>query len=127
MEKARHPHQSDEDAESKDALVFPPHLAPYGTCSAAEGRRLARHGVRLVHEELDALPAAEDLLHVLDHDVLHLSELRLCAGDVIGRGRGVVGIHELRDDRTKGRLQCMGWKRRRRRRGRGTGQKLRSG
>jgi len=65
-------HQSDEDAESKDALVFPPHLAPYGTCSAAEGRRLARHGIRLVHEQLDALPAAEDLLDVLDHDVLHL-------------------------------------------------------
>ena len=75
MGKARLPHQSDEDAETENALVFPPHLASHRAGTTTEGRCLARHGVRLVHQQLDALPAAQDLLDVLDHDVLHLGQL----------------------------------------------------
>src|SRR6266702_2756934 len=100
-EKARRPHQSDEDAESKDAFVLPPHLAPHRACTAAEGRRLTCHAVCLVNKQLNALPTAEDLLHVLHHDVLHLSKLRLRARKVIRRRRRVVRVHELRDNRSK--------------------------
>jgi hypothetical protein len=75
MRNARHPHQSDEEAETEDALVLPPHLSSHGACPTTEGRCLARHVIRLVDEELDAFPAAEDLLYVLDHDVLYLGEL----------------------------------------------------
>ena len=100
-EKARRPHQSDEDAESKDAFVLPPHLAPHGTRAAAEGRRLTCHVVCLVNKQLDALSAAKDLLHVLHHDVLHLRKLGLRAGKIIRRWRRVVRVHELRDNRAK--------------------------
>jgi hypothetical protein len=127
-EKVRHPHQSDEDAERENALVLPPHLAPHRARTTTEGRRLARHVIRLVDEQLDALPAAEDLLYVLHHDVLHLGELRLRTGYVIRRGRRVVRVHELRYDRAQGRLQSVGRQSGgRRRRRRGTGQKLRNG
>jgi len=95
-------HQSDEDAKSKDAFVLPPHLAPHGACTTAKSRRLTRHVVGLVNKQLDALPAAEDLLHVLHHDVLHLSELRLRARKVIRGRRRVVRVHELRDNRAEG-------------------------
>ena len=94
-EKARRPHQSDEDAESKDAFVLPPHLAPHGACTTAESRRLTCHAVCLVNQQFYAFPTAEDLLHVLDHDVLHLSEFGLRAGQVIRRRRRIVRVHEL--------------------------------
>jgi len=86
-------HQSDEDAESKDALVLPPHLASHRARSTAKCRSLTRHVIRLVHQKFNALPATEDLLDVLDHDVLHLSKLRLRAGNVIRRGGCVVRVH----------------------------------
>jgi hypothetical protein len=91
----RQPHQSDEDAKCQDALVLPPHLASHRARPTTEGRRLARHVICLVDEQLDALPATEDLLHILDHDVLHLCELRLRAGNVIGRRGRVVRVHQL--------------------------------
>ena len=125
--KARQPHQSDEDAECQNALVLPPHLASHRARPTTEGRRLARHVICLVDEQLNALPTAEDLLYVLDHDVLHLGKLRLRAGNVICRGGCVVRVHQLRYDRAKGRLQGVGRQRGGRSRCRGTGQKLRNG
>lgn len=127
-EKTRYPHQSDEYAECEDALVLPPHLASHRARPTTEGRRLARHIVRLVYEQFDAFPTAEDLLYVLDHDVFHLGQLRLRTGNIIRRWRCVVRVHQLRYHWAKGRLQSVGRQGGgRRRRGRGTGQKLRNG
>ena len=51
----------------------------------SKGKEIWSHGHCNV-EQLDALPAGEDLLDALYHDVLHLCKLRLCSGNVIGGG-----------------------------------------
>jgi len=56
---------------------------------------LIRHVIGLIYEQLNAFTTAEDLLHVLNHDVLHLGELVLGIGKLISGRVGVVRVHEL--------------------------------
>ena len=83
-------------------------LPPHRPRPAAERRRLPRHHVRLVDQQLDALAAREDLLDVLHHDVLDLVELRLRARELVGGRGGVVGVHEGGDGGGEGALEGVG-------------------
>jgi len=85
----------DDDAQTKDTGILPPHLSPDSPCTTPERRCLAGHVIGLINEQLNAFATAEDLLHVLNHDVLHLGELVLGIGELISGWGGVVGVHEL--------------------------------
>lgn len=100
-------YQANEHTQRHDLRIAPPHLATDVARPAAECGGLARHDVGLVDEQLDALAAAQDLLHVLDHDVLHLVELRLCARELVGGGCGVVCMHQVGNGGAEGSLQAM--------------------
>jgi hypothetical protein len=98
----------DKEAEDENARVLPPHLATRGAGTAAERVRLAGHGICLVHEELDALTAREDLLDVLDHDLADLAQLGLRAGERIVRRGRVVGVDERAEYGSEGPLKRIG-------------------
>jgi len=95
------------DAQGQDAGVLPPHLPPDSSRTAPERRCLTRHIIGLIYEQLYALSAAEDLLHVLYHDVLYLGELVLSIGKFIGGWVSVVRVHELRDNRRERPLETV--------------------
>ena len=117
---------ANDDAQRENLRIFPPHAAPDRACASPERSCLARHVVRLVDEQLDALSSGKDLLDILNHDILDLRELRLCSLQLVRGWRGVVLMHELLDRWTEGALERIwgtGCTLLRRRRGR-AGQEL---
>ena len=95
------------DAQCQDASVLPPHLSPDIPRATPKRRCLVRHVVGPIYKQLDSLATTEDLLHVLNHDVLHLGQLILGIGELIGGWVCVVGMHKLRDDRRKRPLETV--------------------
>jgi len=87
-----------DDAQGQDTGILPPHLPSDSPRTTPERCCLTRHVIGLIYKQLYALSTAEDLLHVLDHDVLHLGELVLSIGEFVGGWVGVVRVHELRDN-----------------------------
>jgi len=87
--------KGNDDAQGQDTGVLPPHLPPDSSRTTPECRCLTRHVVGLIYEQFYAFATAENLLHVLDHDVLHLGELVLSIGELVCGRVGVVRVHEL--------------------------------
>jgi hypothetical protein len=100
-------YNSDDDAQCQDAGVLPPHLSPDIPRATPKRRCLVRHVVGPIYEQLNSLATTEDLLHILNHDVLHLGQLVLGIGELIGGWVGVVGMHEFWDDRRKRPLETV--------------------
>ena len=87
-------YQRNQDAQCEYLAILPPHLPSHRPRATSECSGLRRHGIGLVHKQLDALPTAQNLLHILDHNILNLVELRLGARDFVRWRGSVVGVHE---------------------------------
>ena len=102
-------HQSHHYTQGQNPCVLPPHAAPHSPSASPERRGLACHSIGLIDKQLDTFTSGQNLLHVLHHDILDLSQFGLGARELVGGGRGVVGGHEGGDGGAEGALEGVCW------------------
>jgi len=68
------------NTESQNSGIFPPHLSSDCPRASSERSSLTGHVVSFVNKQFNAFASIEDLFDILDHDVLDLSQilLRIC-------------------------------------------------
>jgi len=65
------------NAQSQNSGIFPPHLPSDCSRASPERGRLASHVVSFVNKQFNPFASIEDLFDVLDHDVFDLSQILL--------------------------------------------------
>ena len=101
-------HQAHRHTQQHNLLIPPKLLPPHRPSPPSERRRLMRHIVCLIHQQLDSLAATQNLLHVLHHDVLDLCKLALGTIYLVCGWRGVVCVHETSNGGAKSALESVG-------------------
>lgn len=101
-------HQPNKNAQPHDLFILPPHLSTHLSGAPTECCGLSRHYICLVNEKLNPLAPAQNLFHVLHHDIFDLVQFSLCPRKFISRRGSIIRMHQVCNDRTEAALESTG-------------------